>query len=143
MTRQEFITAIEAKSTFIKWAEAPALQETIGDIEKWRGSAFVITDDGRNVVNVWFVVDTATGEAFWQNSDTLEPEANTFATKQAFLEKYLKTNFNAYFVNRSDLANNWAEADVYTLTAGNLVKKTVMVYKIGNNPIAHKDVITA
>lgn len=141
MTKAQFIAAVEAKPNFIKWAQAPVLKETIGEIEKWNGIAFINTPDGRNTYNVWFVVDAATGEATWQNADTMEPEKNANEVKRAALEAYLKANFNAFFIGRTDLVNNWAEADVYTLNTGKLTKKSIIVYKQGSNPIAHLDVV--
>lgn len=141
MTKAEFITSIEAKPNFIKWAKAPTVVETIGEIEKWNGLAYVTTADGKNTVNVWFMVDTITGDADWQTQDTLEPEKNTLTTKQRSLEAYLKANFNAFFIGRIDFENNWAEADVYKITNGKLVKSTVLVYKDNSNVVTHVDII--
>jgi len=87
------------------------------------------------------MVDNTTGEATWQNADMLQPEENMEAKKMSALTNYLASNFVAYFVNRADLTNNWAEADVYEISGSQLVQNTIMVYKIGNNPITHKTVI--
>lgn len=141
MTKAQFIAAVEAKPLFIKWAQAPIKMETIGEIEKWNGIAYITTPDGANTYNVWFVVDTATGEATWQNQDTLEPEKNTVNTKYNALMNYLKANFAAFFITRSDLENNWAEAEVFTVSGSDLAKSTVLVYKQGGNPIAHKKIV--
>jgi hypothetical protein len=141
MTKEQFITAVEAKPNFIKWALVPALAETIGDIEKWRGVAYISTPDGTNTFNVWFIVDTETGEATWQNVDTLEPDKNTSAAKEKAFANYLASTFVAYFVNRSDLVNNWAEADVYEVSGQDLAKSTVLVFKQGSNPITHRKII--
>lgn len=141
MTKAQFIAAVEAKPNFIKWASVPRQVEEIGGVQKWNGVAHITTPDGTNLYNVWFIVDVATDEATWQNSDTLEPEKNSDSVKYNALQAYLKANFNAFFIGRVDLVNNWAEADVYTLDTGKLAKKSVIVYKQGNNPIAHLDVI--
>jgi len=141
MTKAQFISDVEAKPNFIKWARVPALLETIGDVEKWNGVAYISTSDGTNTLQLFFMVDAATGEATWQNQDQMEPESNTTNSKLKALQDYLKANFNAFFVNRIDLVNNWAEADVYTLNTGKLTKKTVIVYKQVSNPIAHLDVV--
>lgn len=143
MTKEQFIASVESKPNFIKWASAPVLIETIGDIEKHSGVAYITTPDGTNTFNVWFCVDKTTGEASWQNRDQLEPEKNSYEVKRRALETYLKANFNAYFVvaGRVDYDNNWAEAEVFTLTTGKLTKKNVLVYKQGNNPISHLDII--
>jgi len=90
---------------------------------------------------VWFMVDTATGEANWQNFDTMTPEANTLNAKMNALTNYLKSNFHAYFIGRYDLNNNWAEADTYKLVNGNLQMTKVMVFKVGNNPIQHLNIV--
>lgn len=141
MTQAQFIAAVEAKPQFVKWAADPIKKEVIGDIEKWHGRAFITTPDGVNVFEVWFIVDTATGEANWQNQDTLEPEQNTDVKKLTALENYLKANFDAYFVVNTDLANNWAEAEVFKLTTGKLVRSNVMVFKKGANPISHLEIV--
>lgn len=141
MTKEQFIATVESKPQFIKWAAVPTQQEIIGDIEKWHGRAFITTVDGVNVFEVWFIVDKATGEANWQNQDTLEPEKNTQIKKLTALETYLKQNFDAFFVLRTDLNNNWAEADVYKLTNGNLVESKVLVFKKGISPISHLNII--
>lgn len=141
MTKQDFIASVEAKPQFIKWAQVPVLAEAIGTIEKWHGLAYITTDDGTNIFNVWFMVDTTTGEASWQQLDTLEPSKNTIATKENALKTYLKSNFAGYFINRADLDNNWAEADVYEVSGSDLAKSTVLVFKQGTNPITHRKII--
>lgn len=141
MTTAQFITAVEAKPQFIKWAKVPAAVETLGDIQKWNGVAFITTPDGTNTYNVWFIVDTTTGEATWQNLDTMEPEKNTVAVKEAALKAYLKANFAGYFILRADLDNNWAEAEVFTVSGADLAKSTVLVFKQGTNPIAHRKIV--
>jgi hypothetical protein len=139
MTTAQFIAAVEAKPQFIKWAVAPAVAETIGDVEKWHGVAYITTPDGTNTYNVWFMVDG--GEATWQQFDTMTPEANANDGKRSALEAYLESTFVAYFVLRIDYTHNWAEADVYAISGADLAKSTVLVYKQGTNPIAHRKVV--
>ena len=122
-------------------AQQPALAETIGDVERWHGIAYVTTPDGTNVTNVWFMVDLATGNATWQMQDTLENDKNTYEVKRNLLNAYLKANFAGFFLLRVDLDNNWAEADVYTVSGSDLAKSTVLVYKQGTNPITHRKVV--
>lgn len=141
MTKAQFIASVEAKPQFIKWAKAPVAAETIGDIEKHHGIAYITTPDGTNTFNVWFMVDTATGEATWQSQDTIEPDKNVSDTKQKALTGYLKATFAGFFVNRVDLDNNWAEADVYTVSGADLTKSTVLVFKQGTNPITHRKIV--
>lgn len=139
MTTAQFIASVEAKPQFIKWAKAPAVFDTIGDVEKWHGVAFITTPDGTNTFNVWFMVDG--GQATWQNEDTLNPEVNTTQVKMDALKEYLKATFAGYFILRTDLDNNWAEAEVYTVSGQDLAKSTVLVFKQGTNPITHRKVI--
>ena len=162
MTKQEFITAVEAKPNFIKWAVEPKMVEAFGSydtgetisdedgktspviepaIEKWNGQALIATPDGKNVFQVWFIVDNEADEATWQNADQLDPEENAVAKKQAALEAYLASNFAGYFVNRADLENLWAEADVYEVSGQDLSKSTVLVFKKGSNPITHRVIV--
>ncbi len=140
MTKDAFIASIALEPNFLKWAQVPFLLETIGDVQKWTGFVYKTTPDGTNTEQVFFMVDTVTGEATWQNINTLNPLKNTGATRQDRLEKYLTTNFFAYRVVFIDVENNWAEADVYA-DGVDLVKSKVLVYKKGANPITHKKVI--
>lgn len=141
MTKAQFIAAVESKPQFIKWAQAPVKAETIGDVEKWYGVAYITTEDGTNTYNVWFMVDGATGEATWQQQDSLEPGKNTASAKMDALKTYLKANFAGYFILRSDLENNWAEAEVFTVSGQDLAKSTVLVFKQGTNPISHRKIV--
>lgn len=141
MTIAQFIAAIEAKPNFIKWTQVPIVSEIIGDIEKHHGVAYISTQDGTNTFNVWFMVDTATGEATWQNIDTMEPEKNSLNVKINALKAYLKSNFSGYFVTRIDAENNWAEAEVFSVSGTDLQKSIVLVFKQGINPITHRKIV--
>lgn len=141
MTKEQFIASVEAKPQFIKWAVVPQLVETINGIETWHGRPYHTTPDGTNIFNVWFHVDTATGEATWQNRDNMDAANNTNEKKLNALNTYMKTNFAGFFINRVDLDNNWAEADVYVVSGADLAKSTVLVFKNGPNPITHRKVV--
>lgn len=141
MTKEQFIAAIEARPQFIKWAIAPTLIETINGIELWHGRPYHTTPDGTNIYNVYFHVDTATGEATWQNRNNFEPETNTQEAKMKALTTYLKANFAGFFITRIDLDNNWAEAEVFAVSGADLAKSTVLVFKNGANPITHRKVV--
>lgn len=141
MTKAQFITAIEANPRFIKWASQPALASTAGEIETWVGKAFVTMPDGNYVDSITFFVDKATGVATWAGSNQIDSESNTLATKYKVLKNYLSSNFVAYFIGRTNLEDNWVEADVYTLSGTDLAKSTVLVYKEGVKPITHKKII--
>ena len=87
------------------------------------------------------MVDTTTGEATWQNLDTLDPAVNTLAVKTQALEDYMKATFSGYFINRSDLVNNWVEADVFTISGTDLAKSSVLVFKLDDKPITHRKIV--
>ena len=141
MTKAQFIASVEADSNFRKWATVPAVLEVNGTIEKWMGVAYISTPDGANLFNVFFIWDKSTDTAEWQNANQLSPAKNTDYTKMDALQAYLKSKYSAYFLGQIDFANQWAEATVYTLTTGKLVKKNVLVFKQGTNPISDLDVI--
>lgn len=135
MTLAEFYTNVENTPSFIKWVDEAVEIEARGNVKKMRRDALVNTKDGKNIVGIWFIDND--GDVAWQTTNTLEPKENTTQKKQAALEAYLSAQFNAYFINRADLDNNWAEADVYTVKSGVLEKSVVLVFKRGNNPISH------
>jgi len=144
MTKADFIASVEAKPNFIKWAKLPEVAERIGDVEKWNGIAYINTTEGyTNTFNVWFIVDTATGNATWQTIDTLEPNKNATQVAINALTTYLKSNFAAYFLipGKADVVNKWAEAEVFIVSGNDLVRKNVIVYKQGTNPITHKVIV--
>lgn len=140
MTTAEFIASVEAKPQFIKWAVAPVQQVVVGGVGKWEGTAYVRTPNGTNLISVWFIVDEA-GQATWQNQDTIDPSKNVTSAKEDVLNAYLKATFVAHFILRADLTNNWAEADVYTISGTDLAKSTVLVFKQGANPITHRKIV--
>ena len=134
MTKAEFIQSVEAKATFIKWVEAPVVKETVGEgIEKWCGLAYMKTDAGANTVHVWFIWDSLKDEAQWQTADTFAPQERI-----ASINSYLKDTFDAFFVLRIDVNNDWAEADVFVIGATVLTKR-VLVYR-SSGVITHKDI---
>jgi len=138
MTKEELITDIESKSQFIKWAIDPVKKETLGIIEKWNGVAFISTPEGhRNTYNVWFLVDTETSEAFYQQFDSLDKDNNTIQAKYDALETYCEDTFQAFKITDSNLDKNYAFVEAYTLSDGTFTKENVIVYKQGANPITH------
>lgn len=147
MTKAEFLTKVQAKPGFHSIISDEVAQDNIiGDpIEKRVLYINHINADGtRGKTFVYYLYETATDTASFYNVevealDAKEP--NTDQKKIDALEAYLGGKYAAYFINRFDLRQNLAEADVYTLAAGKLTKKTVLVYKRGANPIADADVI--
>lgn len=146
MTATQFIANIATKASFVKWATVPVAVESVGGIEKWQGIALVKTGDvtapdGTNLLNVFFLVDTATGEATWQNLDQLDPLKNISNDRIDRLEKYLKANFFAYFLIQTNADSFWAKAEVFTISGTDLAKSTVLVYKPAGSAITHKTIL--
>lgn len=141
MTKEQFITSVEEKPRFIKWVSQPSLVSTIGDIQRWAGKAYTSTPDGNHIDEVSFFVDALTGDTVWAGSNQIAPDENSIAKKYNALKTYLNANFAAYFIGRTDLENNWVEADVFIVSGADLSKSTVLVFKNGNNPIAHKKIV--
>ncbi len=149
MTKEQFIAQeVEANPKFIKWAKEPTVAldargnpETYGTVEKWHGLAYISTLDGTNTYNIFFMVDTVTGETTWQEFNTLAPETSTYNKRALAIRKYLTDNFEAHFILREDIVNDWMEADVFVTEATNLKKSTVLVYKPQGAPITHKLIV--
>lgn len=144
MTKAELHAEIATKTGFVTIAGDNKSPEVLpAPYEKRYVEVMVDNEDGTaNTVRVSYLYNTDTDDAKYF---ALEPEGfvkeSANVKKQKALEDYLAANYEAYFINRADLTNNWAEADVYTLDTGNLTKKTVLVYKKGTNPITDMDVI--
>lgn len=141
MTKTEFIAAIETKPQFVKWAKLPELSETFGDVQRWQGLALTNVSEGSALKNIVFAWDSVTDVATWWAGDAIEPEKNSTQIKLNALTNYLKGNFLAFFVTRTDIVNSWAEADVFTVSGQDVAKSSVIVYKSGNNPITHAKII--
>ena len=141
MTKLQFIESVEVKPNFLKWAGVETLIED-GLLRKYRRDAFVTTPDGfRNIVQVWYIEDTETGDTTFQNYDTLTPAENTSTKAQAALSAYLKATFAAYRLLWADLENNFAEAEVFSITGNDLARSKVLVFKVGSNPITHRVIV--
>lgn len=140
MTKDAFVTSITTEPNFLKWAKEPVLLETMGDIEKWNGVVYRSTPDGTNTEHVFFMVDKVTGEASWQNINTLSLIKNTNENRIDKMANYLKQTFFAYRFTFVDPENFWGEAEVYT-DGVDLTKTKVLVYKTATNPVTHKKIV--
>lgn len=148
MTKQQLLDAVAAKKGFHSIVQDEVAPDNIqGDpIEKRFLYVNHTNADGTmGKTFVYYLYNSSTDEASFYN---VEPESvdskepNSDQKKLDALMVYLKSNFNAYFVVRYDLSNNWAEADVFTLVTGKLTPKKVMVFKKGANPISHLEIVT-
>lgn len=156
MNKQELKTALGAKKGFVRIIEdtlAPDSIPTDPMQKRYFTVEHVNTDGTAGITYVYYLQDTGSNNnedlqacKYYNtepaNFDNNEPTAE--AKKQTLLEDYLNTKYDAWFLNRVDLQNNWAEADVYKYNATTKVldKKTVVVYKKGTSPIADVQVNT-
>ena len=147
MTKQEFLTKVQSKVGFhsiIADAKAP---DNIAEDPIQKHYLYVNTANADGTMGktfVYYLQDTATNEVSFYNveAEVLDAKVPTQEqTKLNALSAYLKSTFNAYFVIRHDLINNWAEADTYSLDAGKLAYKKVLVFKQGANPVSHLEII--
>jgi len=149
MTKEQLQAVIEAKVGFVSIIKDEEASDNVaGDIVRKRYFYVNHTnaDGTAGKTYVYYLLNTNTNEAWFYNTapealDIKEPTTDT--VKINALNEYLKSNFNAYFVNRVDVVNNWAEADVFTLVSGSLQKKAVIVYKPTVGNINHLEVTGA
>lgn len=147
MTKQQLLDAVAAKKGFHSIIEDRVAPDNIqGDtIEKRFLYVNHTNADGTmGKTFVYYLLDTANDVASFYN---VEPESvdikepSVGQKKLDALENYLSSNFDAFFVVRYDLKNNWAEADTFKLSAGKLIAMKIIVFKKGNNPINHLEII--
>ena len=147
MTKQELQTKVENKKGFhsiIKDDLAP--DNVAGDpIEKRFFYVNHTNADGTmGKTFVYYLHDTENDEAWFYNVETESVDAkepNTEQKKLNALQNYLGSTFAGFFINRFDLENNWAEADVYEVSGQDLTKSTVLVFKKGSSAITHRKVV--
>jgi hypothetical protein len=143
MTKTQLQAQLEAKKGFVSIIkDALAPDHVAGDpIEKRFWYVNHTNADGTaGKTYVYYLHDTQNDTAWFYNQeieavDAKEPSAEQ--KKLNALQSYLKATFDAFFIVRFDLINNWAEADVFKLTNGQLVQSKVLVFKRESNPIAH------
>lgn len=147
MNKAEFLTAVQGKPGFVKVIDDKTAQDNVQGQEpqkKYLVVEHTNTDGTSGITNVFYLHNTTTDEAKFYN---VEPasfdlrEPGSEAKKELALRAYLEGKYQAFFINRIDYINNWAEADVYSLNVDKLTKKTVVVYKKTGQPIADIDVI--
>lgn len=147
MTKQQLQSQIESKVGFHSIIEDKLAPDHVnGDPIEKRYFYINHTNSSGTMgkTYVFYLYDTVNDEAWFYN---VEPEAvdnkepSSEQKKLNELQNYLKANFDAFFIGRFDVENNWAEADVFKLTNGNLVKSSVIVFKRGTNPISHLTVV--
>lgn len=149
MNKSELLTKVQNKVGFkaiiedVVALDSPTTNETNKIEKRFLKVATVNSDGTAGITFVFYLIDTNTQEAWFYNTETealdiKEPIAEQ--KKVDALQNYLKANFDAFFLLRWDVVNNWAEADTYELVTGTpntLKPQKVIVYKKGANPIAH------
>lgn len=144
MTKQEFIDSVLAEPNVVEIvADSDQVAETAGNWEKGNFKVVIVEPQGsKNIRNVWYIRNTETDETEYQTANTVAPEKNVYEAKLKALKDYLASNFEAYFIgDLVDLNNNWTEAIVYEVSGQDLIKSTVLVFKKGTNPIAHRKIV--
>lgn len=153
MTKAELLAAVGAKKGFVRVISDNLAPDTVPNDAVQKRYLLVETlnaDGTAGITHVFYLQDTSSNQD--ENLQTskfynVEPQAldnkelSVMDKKREALETYLKGKYAAFFLGRVDLTNNWAEADVFTLAAGKLTKKSVLVFKQGTNPINDVDVI--
>lgn len=149
MTKQEFLAKVASKPGFHSIiSDEFGKDHRIGDPIEQRCLYLNHTngDGTMGKTYVYYIYDTANDVAsFWnQEVEAFDmKEVNTLQKKVNALEAYLKANFDAYFLipEKVDIINNWAEGEAFTLNAGKLTRKKVLVFKKGANPISHLEIV--
>lgn len=148
-TKNELISLIQSKKGFVRIVSDELANDAIPNdpVEKRVVQVEHSNTDGTaGITNVFYLHDTANDVAKFYNTEPVAfdvNELNAMAKKQEALENYLKGKYDAYFLGRTDLVNNWAEADVFSVVAGKLNRKSILVFKKGANPISDIDVVIA
>lgn len=147
MKKTDFITSVEAKKGFVRVIKDEIAPDNIVDdfLEKrYLTVQHLNADQTMGITYIFYVYNKNTDDANFYNQEpeNLDVKEETVEVKRLRrMENHLKTKYRAYFINRFDLANFWAEAEVYVQTADKVTKKTVLVLKEGTNPIMDIDVI--
>lgn len=147
MIKQQFLDLIATKEGFVRVVSDNLAPDspTLGNTEKYQLTIETVNDDGTGgIVVVTYLRDKITDETKFYNVEPKGLKKETISSDQVklnALQDYLKGNFNAFFVVRTDLVNNWAEADVFTLAAGKLTQSKVLVYKQGTSPVSHIEIV--
>ena len=142
MKKTELLAAVGAKKGFVRIVSDKETSDNIPN-NPVRKMQLVVehtnTDGTAGITNVFYLHNTNNDEAKFYNQepeafDNNEPSAEL--KKLKVLENYINANFIGGFVVRSNLGENYAEADVYEAGVG---RKTVLIYKPDGQPITHID----
>lgn len=148
MNQAELINAVKAKKGFVRIIKDELAPDAIPTDKTQKRLLTIEHSNGDNtagITYVYYLHDTENDVAKFYN---VEPENldNTELSldlkKEHALKQYLGGKYAAYFIERTDYVNNWAEATVYVLAASKLTKKQVLVFKKGTSPISDLDIVT-
>jgi hypothetical protein len=142
MTKQQFINSVLAEPGVVEMI--PNSEQIIDTYGNYQKGYFVLVfnepQGGKNFRQVWFIRNTVTDETDWQTANTVNQDKNTIDAKRKLLEDYLEATFFAYNILVFN-GDNWAEVEVYSDTNPTITKKKIVVFKIGNNPVTHRDLV--
>lgn len=147
MTKAELLTKVQSKTGFHSIVEdkvAPDNKQGDPIEKRYLYVNHTNADGTMGKTFVFYLHDTVNDVASFYNLETEAldiKEPNTENKKYLALRAYLKANFAAFFLVNHDLENNWAEAEVFTVSGSDLARSRVIVYKAGSNPIAHKNIV--
>jgi hypothetical protein len=147
MKKADLRAVVEAKKGFHSIIQDEVAPDNVAtdDIEKRFFYINHINADGTaGKTYIYYLHDKRNDDAWFYNVEAETVDMKEPVTEQKKLDAlsaYLKANFDAYFILRFDTSNNWAEADVFKLTSGQLVKSKVLAFKKGTNPITHLTIV--
>lgn len=147
MVKAELQAKLEAKQGFVSIIKDDVAPDNVsGDVVEKRFFYVnhVNADGTAGKTFVYYLHNTETDEAWFYNVETEAVDTKEPTTEQKkldALQAYMKANFAAFFVLRFDLENNWAEADVFEVSGTDLAKSSVLVFKLGTNPITHRKIV--
>jgi len=147
MTKEQFLTKVQSKLGFHSIIQDELAPDNVAGDSIEKRFLYVNHNNADGTMGktfVFYLYDTVSDIASFYNTETpaldnQELPENVKALKA--LETYLGAKYEAYFVIRYDIAQRIAEADVFTLTAGKLAQKKVLVFKKGASPVSDVDIV--
>ena len=144
MTKAQLQSQLEAKTGFVSIIkDEPAPDNVPGDpIEKRFFYVNHINDNGTaGKTFVYYLHNADTDEAWFYNVENEELDNQASQKKLAVLTDYCDATFDAYELEKVNYEKKWATVTTFTIGASNVTQGKAFVYKNGNNPVTHKDLV--
>ena len=148
MIKQELLTKITKKVGFVAILKEDVSSDSIDliKVKKYLMVETLNSDGTKGITNVTFIHNSETDEAWFYNVEPIVFDNQVKPVSQIIIDalnEYCLANFEAHFLipERIDAINQWAVVEAYILEAGKLKQSKVMVYKKGDDPIAHIEII--